>query len=323
MIGRHRRTWIVAAILVGAAVAGCAPNVVATPSAVQIPSSPTPPAETFPLGPRTPIAGGCDRTQVFTGPGPDAAGADAIIGLDGLPWATASPAAVGITAYFFRPPPDLLVVGPPPTPPDNKILWVSQGNLSGDLLIEARPVGSSTPAVQFKLPAAGRDYPSLIELPSAGCWQLDIGATGATIDLLVGPTATVEGGTPSAPWWAVGGLSACGRPAVSRLSGRLTYLGGCDANFGEPAAVISMSTGELLDLHMLTDGAGGPPLYPLPTSTDTKVVLLVATQDAATATYEAVGVGSATLMSNGNCSSTTVSQFNGPCPVIQLNVSSP
>jgi hypothetical protein len=50
--------------------------------------------------------------------------------------------------------------------------------------------------------------------------------------------------------------------------------------------------------------------------------MLVATQDAATATYQAVGAGSATLMSNGLCSSATVSQFNGPCPVVELNVTS-
>lgn len=83
-----------------------------------------------------------------------------------------------------------------------------------------------------------------------------------------------------------------------------------------------MSTGELLDLHMFPGGPGDPPLYPLPTSTDAKAVMLVATEDAATATYRAVGVGRATLMSNGNCSSASVSQFNGPCPVVHVNVTS-
>lgn len=316
----RRKPWAAGAIL-AAVVAGCAPQGVPIASAAPILSSPTASVETFPPGPRTAIAGGCGGTQVFTGPGPDAAGPDGIPGLDGLPWATASPAAVGITAYFFRPPPDLLIVGPSPTGPDNKVLWVSQGNLSGDLLIEARPNGSSTSTVHFRFPAAGRDYPSLIELPTAGCWQLDLGSTGATIDLVVNGSDQSAAAVPS-PWWAVGGLSACGRAAVYRLAGHLTYLGACDANLGEPPLTIMMTLGEVVDLHMTTDGAGGPPLYPLPSSSDSNVVKKVAGEDAATATFQAVGVGIAVLMTSGNCSSAETSQFNGPCPVLRVDVSS-
>lgn len=71
---------------------------------------------------------------------------------------------------------------------------------------------------------------------------------------------------------------------------------------------------------MTTDGPGDPPLYPLPTSSDTAVVRLVSAEDAATATYQAIGARDATLMSNGNCDSPTVSQFIGPCPVVQVEV---
>jgi hypothetical protein len=44
--------------------------------------------------------------------------------------------------------------------------------------------------VRFNFPGAG-SYPSIVDLPTPGCWQLDlaIGASRATLDLLVGPQA--------------------------------------------------------------------------------------------------------------------------------------
>jgi hypothetical protein len=312
-------------VLASLIVAGCASQVVpTTPPAATLPTStPASTAAVSPSGSSQIVPGGCGSTQVFAGPGPDAVGPDAIPGLEALRWAEATPAEAGIAAYSFRPAPEVLVVQPSPSGPSNKILWVTDGGLGANLDITAHPDGSASPSLHFSFPAAGRDYPSEIDLPTPGCWELDLGSTGAAMDLLVGPTGQGDGASPSAPWWAVGGLSACGRPAVSRVESRLTYLGGCDASFGEPPAVISLAVGELLDLHMTPEVIGGPPLYPLPTSTDAKVVKLVATQDAGTATYQAIGVGDATLLTNGSCSSTTVSQFNGPCPVVQIHVASP
>jgi hypothetical protein len=296
--------------------AGCASQAVPTVPAL-LPSSSIP-AAASPSGAPGVVAGGCGSTRVFAGPGPDAQGPNAIAGLAGLRWAPATPAEAGITAYFFRPTPELLVVQPSPSGPSNKILWVTDGSPGANLVIAAYPAGSASPPIHFSFPATGLDYPSEIDLPTAGCWQLELGSSGATIDVLVGATGA-DPASPS-PWWAVGGLTTCGHPVVARVRGQLTYLGGCDGNLGEPPTLISVSVGESFELHMTTDGPGGPPLYPLPTSSDTASVRLVSAEDAATATYQAIAVGNATLMSNGNCDSPAVSQFSGPCPVLLVEV---
>ena len=138
-------------------------------------------------GPSAPAAvqGGCGPTQVFSGPGPDAVGPDAVPGLTGLACAEASP-GVGLTAYFFRPAPSLLVVQPGRFGPDNKVLWVSQSNVQGSLEITAHPAGVGKSSIfQWDLPAEGRTYPSLIDLPTPGCWVLTIGSGGASIELIV------------------------------------------------------------------------------------------------------------------------------------------
>jgi hypothetical protein len=61
----------------------------------------------------------------------------------------------------------------------------------------------------------------------------------------------------------------------------------------------------------------------LPSSSDSSVLKKVAGEDAATATFQAVGAGVAILMTSGNCSSPETSQFNGPCPVLRIEVNSP
>jgi hypothetical protein len=139
------------------------------------------------------------------------------------------------------------------------------------------------------------------------------------------PFGQLAGARPSpSPWWAVGGPSACGRPALYRLEGHLTYLGGCDDNLGYPPTTITVLVGQTLDIHMTPEVIGGPPLYPLPVSADPDVVQLIATQDASTATFKAVSIGTTVLMTNGTCSGSVPSaQFEGPCPVAQVEVTTP
>ncbi|MET8155725.1 hypothetical protein ABZT47_05085 [Sphaerisporangium sp. NPDC005289] len=65
-----------------------------------------------------------------------------------------------------------------PTDPANKILWyVRQPRDGHPLEITARPKGARAPVVRVSVPAdsgPGEIYPSIVEVPSAGCWALDL-----------------------------------------------------------------------------------------------------------------------------------------------------
>jgi hypothetical protein len=146
----------------------------------------------------SPVRGGCGSTQVFAGPGPDAD-----LGLADNPWAPATPTDAGIVAYFWYPPPGVVFASRSSNDAP-KILWISHGEQPGDLHIKAHPVGATSPIATFDVPPASSpagNYPSGIELPSAGCWHLDlaIGSTQAAIDLLVAPapTSSSRGASPT------------------------------------------------------------------------------------------------------------------------------
>ena len=131
------------------------------------------------------IAGGCGSTQAFEGPGPDSSDQN----LPGNPWASASPPEPRITAYFWRRAPFVAAGSVNPDGGSNKILWIADGGPAEDLVIAAHPLGAVSPTVRFRFPGV-RSYPSLVDLPTPGCWQLDlaIGSSRAAIDLLVGPS---------------------------------------------------------------------------------------------------------------------------------------
>lgn len=180
-----RRFPIAAAV--GLLIAACSTTRLPTPTDEATTASPTASRQ----GPGrvsaspSPVEGGCGSTQVFAGPGPDAA-----VGLAPNPWAQATPFDAGIVAYFWHSPPDL-VFAASPTDHGDKILWISHEAQSGDLVITAHPVGATSPAVHVEFPPAlsPSNYPSGIALPSAGCWHFDlaIGPARATMDLLVAP----------------------------------------------------------------------------------------------------------------------------------------
>jgi len=138
----------------------------------------------------TPVAGGCGGTQVFAGPGPDAA-----LGLADNPWAPADPSDAGIVAYFWYPPPNVLFASGP-SDDGTKILWILHKEQSGHLVVAAHPLDATTPVVHFDFPAASSPtgVPSSIDLPSAGCWHFDltIGAAQADLDLLVAPARSTS-----------------------------------------------------------------------------------------------------------------------------------
>ncbi|MFC4530507.1 hypothetical protein [Sphaerisporangium dianthi] len=65
-----------------------------------------------------------------------------------------------------------------PTDPANKILWyVRQPRDGAPLEIAAHPKGTAEPVVRSSQPAdsgPGEIYPSIVDVPSAGCWTLDL-----------------------------------------------------------------------------------------------------------------------------------------------------
>jgi hypothetical protein len=130
---------------------------------------------------------------VFAGPGPDA-----YLGLENNPWAPATPVDAGIVAYFWYPPPDLVSAHGPDG--GTKVLWISHGQQAERLSMAAHPFNASSPVVQFDFPAASPprsdNYPSTLDLPSPGCWRLELtlGTTHATIDVMVAPARPASAG---------------------------------------------------------------------------------------------------------------------------------
>lgn len=65
-----------------------------------------------------------------------------------------------------------------PENPANKILWVVRLPRGGsDLTISAHPLGGATPLVTVVQPAnsgPGEIYPSTVDVPTAGCWVLNL-----------------------------------------------------------------------------------------------------------------------------------------------------
>ena len=90
-----------------------------------------------------------------------------------------------VAAYIWGYP---LRAGHPETP-SNKIMFVVRAPRGGsDLTITAHPLGAATPAVKVVQAAnsgPGEIYPSIVDVPTAGCWTLDLawGPHKATLDL--------------------------------------------------------------------------------------------------------------------------------------------
>lgn len=74
------------------------------------------------------------------------------------------------------------------------MLWISHAEQAAQLTIAAHPLNASSPVVRFVFPAASSpsgNYPSAIDLPTSGCWRLEVtlGKAHATMDLAVAPAA--------------------------------------------------------------------------------------------------------------------------------------
>ena len=161
---------LVITLIVALATAGCS----TTP-----PSSKLTPATTPPSASSISAPGGCGSTQAHKGGVPawvEVAGAHN--NPDFLPYViTDPPLAVG---FLWTSP---LRAGHPENP-SNKILWVvGQPRNASDLRITGHPAGAMTPLIITSQPAnssPGEIYPSIVDVPKAGCWHLDLSWAGHT-----------------------------------------------------------------------------------------------------------------------------------------------
>jgi hypothetical protein len=139
--------------------------------------------------------GGCGATQVTDGASPPPAWAlGGFGGWPGIRWAASSPSSA--VAILFAE--QLVAKGARPDGSSNKVLWVTE-TPTNQLTIVARPLDAASPTVTLNYPpTAGNQTPSLVDLPSPGCWsfQLHWGTvhpSTASLDLWVLPAGT----TPS------------------------------------------------------------------------------------------------------------------------------
>jgi hypothetical protein len=133
----------------------------------------------------------CVPAPVRTGPPPRwtaAAWADSSPGFR-LPYSLASGDAAA--AFWFAP---RLRAGHPDNP-SNKILWIVRSPRDGHSLeITARLAGDPSQVVRISRPPdsePGEIYPSEVDLPTPGCWKLQLawGTHRASIDVRVHPGA--------------------------------------------------------------------------------------------------------------------------------------
>ena len=127
-----------------------------------------------PVAKASTLAGGCGVTQVASGGAPawliQAAGGSSAP--SGVPYVVATPAIAG--GFIFGYP---LRAGHPDNP-TNKILWVVRNPREGSQLeLDGRPLGAELPTVHFAEPAnssPGEVYPTIVDVPTAGCWQFSL-----------------------------------------------------------------------------------------------------------------------------------------------------
>lgn len=146
---------------------------------------PTAPPTMVPTAPNASTTDGCGATAIRHDAAPGGPG-----GVAGLPWARATPASFGVTAFFWSHGQTLTVRQDPGQ--FDKVLWVTDSPTQLPLQIEAFPLADPTERHNWTFaPAADPpgNYPSDLSLPVAGCWHftLTIGGAQGSMDLLVAP----------------------------------------------------------------------------------------------------------------------------------------
>jgi hypothetical protein len=173
MEGMRLMVLLTAVVLV---VAGCS-NATSKAAAA---SSPSPsPVNRSPSAAAAIVSGGCGFTTAHKGGVPawlDVAGEGN--NPDFLPYVISNPP--NAAGFLFG---DPLTAGSPTTRA-NKILWVVGLPRDGAVLVvTGHPMGVSSPTIRASFPAdssPGEIYPSIIDVPTPGCWRLDLSWAGHT-----------------------------------------------------------------------------------------------------------------------------------------------
>jgi hypothetical protein len=142
---------------------------------------------------------------------------------------------------------------------------------------------------------------------------------GAAASPANGPAASAP-----PPWWLTTAVTTCNAPAAYRLPDGSQRLGSCTGLLVDPPATVAVHLGDQVEIHMTETSPGGHPSYAIPRSTDTDVLSLDSAWGNTTAVFRAKALGTAWLVSSGQCLQTaTNAQINGNCPVLAVVVSGP
>jgi hypothetical protein len=164
-------------------------------------AAPAQPGQTKrPPAPQTPVAlsataavqapAGCPITPIYTNPysGPGSGSIPAT-----LPWVQAEPASSGITGHLFYAIDSqhyfLHTGGQFSDGPADKILWLIENpHATNQLEIKGTALSNPQETLDEVFPAAtspADNYPSIINAPTAGCWQLTLTSGQLTGILIV------------------------------------------------------------------------------------------------------------------------------------------
>ncbi len=132
------------------------------------------------LKPEVAVPSVCPITPVFTG---SSLGSP---NLDFLPWMKAEPASSGIIGYLFFVLPEFAMThtygplhtgGAYPDGRSTKILWYTVNpHSSNDLELTGKHMSTDHTSFRQSIPMASPagDYPSIVTIPTPGCWQLQL-----------------------------------------------------------------------------------------------------------------------------------------------------
>ena len=98
---------------------------------------------------------------------------------------------------------ELVAKGERPDGSANKVLWLTQTPIaSTQLTLRAQPADAATPVVNLTVPRAEgqQQFPSIVDLPTPGCWQLNISwGAGSTENSTFGLMVLPGGALPRRP----------------------------------------------------------------------------------------------------------------------------
>lgn len=118
-------------------------------------------------------------------------------GVESLPWIQATPASEGLVGHLFYypgtpwemaslPRARIYTGGSTPTGGATKILWTAHGTGTGlELVVRGKRLDARGSFTQRFPVAGGNGFPSILKVPTAGCWQLHLasGSRSARVTL--------------------------------------------------------------------------------------------------------------------------------------------